>query len=191
MTLLAGFTHPFRDAQYAFRRILKAMSEPGVIVSLPHSPCWGALSPAATAVLLTLVDRETPLWLDPALQDETLLTNLRFHTGALVTERAQADFALLLSVPQVSLAGFPAGDALAPEKSTSIIVEVPSLGGGLPLALSGPGMAEPRGVAPQLPESVLHYLRERPHPFPLGFDFIFTSGESLMALPRTTHVEVS
>lgn len=34
MTLLASFNHPVADAQRAFRRILKAMSEPGVMVSL-------------------------------------------------------------------------------------------------------------------------------------------------------------
>ena len=64
MTLLASFNHPVADAQRAFRRILKAMSEPGVMVSLPLQQGWGALSPAATALLLTLVDQESPVWLD-------------------------------------------------------------------------------------------------------------------------------
>ncbi len=33
MTLLTSFNHPLSDALRAFRRILKAMSEPGVMVS--------------------------------------------------------------------------------------------------------------------------------------------------------------
>ena len=34
MTLETAFTLPVQDAQHSFRRLLKAMSEPGVIVAL-------------------------------------------------------------------------------------------------------------------------------------------------------------
>lgn len=190
MTLLASFNHPVADAQRAFRRILKAMSEPGVMVSLPLAQGWGNLSPAATAVLLTLVDQESTLWIDPQADNETLRSNLRFHTGAPISDRRDAPFALSLAASNPSPSDFAAGDNLAPEKSTTLIIEVPSLNGGLTLRLSGPGLREPRAIAPQLPESVLAYLRNRPHPFPQGVDLIFTCGEAMMALPRTTDVEV-
>ncbi|AJC65883.1 phosphonate C-P lyase system protein PhnH [Dickeya zeae] len=190
MTLLAGFSHPWRDAQYAFRRILKAMSEPGVVVSLDHDNGWEGLSSSATAVVLTLMDRETPLWLDPSLSQEVLLSNLRFHTGVKLVEREAAAFALLPVSRELSLAGFAAGDEMAPENSTTLVLEVPALGGGRALRLSGPGIAEARMIAPQLPASVLDYLEHRPHAFPAGLDFLFTCGNALMALPRTTHVEV-
>lgn len=190
MTLLASFTHPVADSQRAFRRILKAMSEPGVMVSLPSLPAWGTTSVAATAVLMTLVDRETPLYLDPTLSDEALLANLRFHTGAPVTGETDAPFALLHGKSAPGLHHFSPGDNFSPEKSTTIIIEVPGLNGGLTLRLNGPGLMETRAIAPQLPESVLRYLRERPHRFPQGIDLIFTCGENMMALPRTTYVEV-
>lgn len=190
MTLLASFNHPVADAQYAFRRILKAMSEPGVMVALPLKHGWGVISPAATAVLLTLVDGETPLWLDGALCDETLLSNLRFHTGAAVTDSHQAPFALLHARSDIDPQQFAAGDNLSPEKSTTVIIEVPSLNGGLTLRLRGPGLMETRAIAPQLPEKMLKFLRQRTQVFPQGIDLIFTCGEAMMALPRTTHVEV-
>ncbi|MCG7365623.1 phosphonate C-P lyase system protein PhnH [Pantoea sp. ACRSH] len=190
MTLLASFNHPVADAQRAFRRILKAMSEPGVMVSLPLAQGWGALSPAATAVLLTLVDQESPLWIDPQVDNAILRSNLRFHTGAPLSESRDAPFALSHAASSPRPAAFAAGDNLAPEKSTTLIIEVPSLNGGLTLRLSGPGLRETRAIAPQLPESVLDYLRNRPHPFPQGVDLIFTCGEAMMALPRTTRVEV-
>ncbi|ECC7020622.1 carbon-phosphorus lyase subunit PhnH, partial [Salmonella enterica] len=41
-----------------------------------------------------------------------------------------------------------------------------------------------------LPDCLLHELTERPHPFPLGVDLLLTCGERLLAIPRTTHVEV-
>ncbi|WP_313384001.1 phosphonate C-P lyase system protein PhnH [Pantoea sp.] len=190
MTLLASFNHSVADAQRAFRRILKAMSEPGVMVSLPLAQGWGALSPAATAVLLTLVDQESPLWIDPQVDNPILRSNLRFHTGAPLSESRDAPFALSHAASSPRPAAFAAGDNLAPEKSTTLIIEVPSLNGGLTLRLSGPGLRETRAIAPQLPESVLDYLRNRPHPFPQGVDLIFTCGEAMMALPRTTRVEV-
>lgn len=190
MTLLASFNHPVADAQQAFRRILKAMSEPGVMVSLPLQHGWGSISPAATAVLLTLVDRETPLWLDQALHHETLLANLRFHTGAALTESHQAPFALLHARSDIDPQRFASGDNQSPEKSTTVIIEVPSLNGGLTLRLRGPGLMETRAIAPQLPEAMLQFLRQRPQRFPEGVDLIFTCGEAMMALPRTTQVEV-
>lgn len=190
MTLLASFNHPVTDAQYAFRRILKAMSEPGAMVSLPMQHGWGTISPAATAILLTLVDRETPLWLDAALHDEILLDNLRFHTGAALTENSDAPFALLHARSDIDPHRFAPGDNLTPEKSTTVIIEVPALNGGLTLRLRGPGLMETRAIAPQLPESLLQALRQRQQCFPQGIDLIFTCGETMMAIPRTTHVEV-
>lgn len=190
MTLLASFSHPVADAQRAFRRILKAMSEPGVMVSLPLLPAWGRISPAATAVLMTLVDRETPLWIDSAFSDEALLSNLRFHTGAPVTASTDAPFALLHAQSATRIDQFSPGSDLAPEKSSTLIIEVSALSGGLTLRLRGPGLMERRAIAPQLPESVLSYLRHRAHHFPQGIDLIFTCGENMMALPRSTVVEV-
>jgi alpha-D-ribose 1-methylphosphonate 5-triphosphate synthase subunit PhnH len=190
MTLLASFNHPVADAQRAFRRILKAMSEPGVMVSLPLQQGWGDLSPAATAVLLTLVDQESALWLDSRIDNDVVRNNLRFHTGVPIVDERDAPFALTHAATNPDPALFAAGDNMSPEKSTTLIVEVPALNGGLTLRLSGPGLREPRAIAPQLPEAILHYLRERPHPFPQGVDLIFTCGEAMMALPRTTDVEV-
>lgn len=190
MTLLASFNHPVADAQRAFRRILKAMSEPGVMVSLPLQQGWGDLSPAATAVLLTLVDQESALWLDNRIDNEVVRSNLRFHTGVPIVDERDAPFALTHAAANPDPALFASGDNMSPEKSTTLIVEVTSLSGGLTLRLSGPGLRESRAIAPQLPQAILHYLRERPHPFPQGVDLIFTCGEAMMALPRTTDVEV-
>ena len=82
------------------------------------------------------------------------------------------------------------GTAVAPEAGATLILQVVSLSGGRMLRLTGAGIAEERMIAPQLPECILHELTERPHPFPLGIDLILTCGERLLAIPRTTHVEV-
>lgn len=44
MTLETAFILPVQDAQHSFRRLLKAMSEPGVIVALHQLKRGWALS---------------------------------------------------------------------------------------------------------------------------------------------------
>lgn len=78
------------DAQQSFRRLLKAMSEPGVIVSLHQlSRGWLPLNLASTSVLLTLADNDTPVWLSGALLNDIASQNLRFHTNAQLVDQPQ------------------------------------------------------------------------------------------------------
>ena len=193
MTLETAFTLPVQDAQHSFRRLLKAMSEPGVIVALHQlKHGWQPLNVATTSVLLTLADNDTPVWLSNALHNDIVSQSLRFHTNApLVEQPQQATFAVssdTISSEQLNV--LCEGSAVAPETSATLIVQVPSLSGGRMLRLTGAGIAEERMIAPQLPNCILHELTERPHPFPLGVDLILTCGERLLAIPRTTHVEV-
>ncbi|WP_145525160.1 phosphonate C-P lyase system protein PhnH [Yersinia vastinensis] len=192
MTILSHFDHPVDDAQHAFRRILKALSEPGVLVSLPHSMGWQPLTPAATSILLTLADQETPLYLEAPLNSDSVQQNLRFHTGApLVASSSDSSFALFSNaITEKQIANCPVGSELSPEHSATVIVQVDSLHQGVPLRLHGPGIEHRRIVAPKLPTSVLNYLLNRPAAFPAGVDFLLTCGENLMAIPRTTYVEV-
>lgn len=92
-----GLADPTHDSQRLFRGILEAFAHPGSIVGLPQPPEGvDRLSSAATAFLLTLVDRDTPLWLEPGLDSDAIRSFVRFHAGApIVTAKADALFALL------------------------------------------------------------------------------------------------
>ena len=71
MTLETAFMLPVQDAQHSFRRLLKAMSEPGVIVALHQlKRGWQPLNIATTSVLLTLADNDTPVWLSAPLSND-------------------------------------------------------------------------------------------------------------------------
>ncbi|MFC0224953.1 phosphonate C-P lyase system protein PhnH [Serratia aquatilis] len=191
MTLLAGFNQPIEQSQQAFRLILKALSEPGVAVNLQSGPAWGALNAASTAVLLTLADQETPLYLCASLSSEQVLTNTRFHTGAPLATQ-QEDICLALYDHQLQaedLAALPHGSEISPEFSATLVVQISALAGGNPLRLSGPGVEKYREVSPLLPPALLDYLLDRPQRFPLGLDILLTCGERLLAIPRTTRVE--
>ncbi|OAT27587.1 PhnH family protein [Buttiauxella brennerae ATCC 51605] len=193
MTLMTAFNLPVQDAQQSFRRLLKAMSEPGVIValhSLQHG--WKPLNIASTSVLLTLADNDTPVWISDALTNDVALQNVRFHTNSSISlTPEQAQFAVADSaITADQLNALAQGTDVAPDTSATLILQVPSLSGGRMLRLTGAGIREERMIAPQLPDCVIHELTERPHPFPLGIDLILTCGERLLAIPRTTHVEV-
>ena len=96
MTLETAFMLPVQDAQHSFRRLLKAMSEPGVIVALHQlKRGWQPLNIATTSVLLTLADNDTPVWLSTPLNNDIVNQSLRFHTNApLVSQPEQATFAV-------------------------------------------------------------------------------------------------
>lgn len=193
MTLQIAFLSPVQDAQQSFRYLLKATSEPGVIVSLNQlKQGWLPLEQATTCVLLTLADRDSSVWLSASLRNDLVSHNLRFHTGVQPVEQpCQAVFAVTdhhLSTEQ--LKGFSTGSNLSPETAITLIVQLPSLSGGRMLRLTGPGIADERMIAPELPASLLQHLIEHPYVFPQGIDLILTCGERLLAIPRTTHVEV-
>ena len=108
--LAPGLADPGHDAQRLFRAVLDAFAHPGRIADLPDPPAGpGTISPATAAYLLTLVDRDTPLWLAPAFDQPTVRDFIRFHAGApIVAQRADAVFAVLAH-DSASLDGFDIG----------------------------------------------------------------------------------
>ncbi len=170
--------HP-TDSAVAFRAIMEAMARPGTLRTVAAAAPDG-LSPAAAAVLLVLADPTTPVWTSSA-QDW-----LVFHTGAPVARtRAEAAFAVGTWDDLAPLAGWAIGTPDYPDRSTTLIVEVPTLEG--PGArLTGPGIAsEARLPLPDPPA-----LAANAALYPLGVDLILTCGARLAALPRSTHIHL-
>lgn len=193
MTLTTDIPSTLHDAQQSFRRLLKAMSEPGVIVSLSQvSHGWQPLGVATSSLLLTLADSATPVWLSPRFANDMVRQNLRLHTSAPLCETPEeAVFAVADATLSVdALNALSQANAGAPESRTTLIMQVASLSGGRMLRLTGAGIYEERMVAPQLPQDVTDELAERLHPLPLGFDLILTCGDRLLAIPHATHLEM-
>lgn len=187
-----GLADPSHDAQRLFRAVLDAFSHPGRIVALPDAPAGvGPLSAAATAFVLTLVDRDTPLFLAPAFDVAPVRDFARFHTGApIVPREADALFALLTPDRTPLLDGFAIGSDPYPDRSATLIVDVPSLAGGAPRTLRGPGIETRTEVAiAGLPDSFWTEWAANHALFPCGVDVVFTTGTELLALPRSIVVE--
>lgn len=177
-----GFPDPPIDASFAFRAVMNAMARPGQIVTIEGARPPAPLSVAAGAVLLTLCDPETPVFLGQRHNTAAVRAWITFHTGAPFVAADQAMFALgdWLDLPRDR---FSVGTAQYPDRSATLIVESTDLSNAGSV-LSGPGIADQVHFA--LPETAAFQANARL--FPLGLDFIFTSGGRLAALPRTTRV---
>ena len=141
---LPGFADPVGEAQATFRAVLDAMARPGRLHRAGERLTAPApLDRATAAVLLTLVDNETPLWLDPAAA--AARDWLAFHCGAAIVDAPdEAAFALALSLPDLDSAA--GGPHEAPESSATLILQVAALGTGARYRLSGSGPARTRAA---------------------------------------------
>ncbi|CAM5459068.1 hypothetical protein FALB51S_03082 [Frigidibacter albus] len=139
--LSGGFADTAREAARAFRASLDAMARPGtlhdVTGALPPAP----LSPAAGALVLTLADTTTGLHLAPSHDTPALRGWITFHTGAPLVGPEAAVFALGTWDSLQPLDRFPIGRADYPDRSATLIVEMPSLEAS-GARLTGPGIKD-------------------------------------------------
>jgi alpha-D-ribose 1-methylphosphonate 5-triphosphate synthase subunit PhnH len=185
-----GFANGVQDAQTTFRAVLRALAEPArpetIDVELPDN----GLPLAATAILLSVVDNETPLWLSPAVADR-IRHYLRFHTGVVFVDHPhQAAFAYAPSVDTLpDLALFSPGTAISPETSTTVMVGVEDFVSGTQALLDGPGFDSPRTLAPAgFDRSRWEEVVRNAERFPVGIDLLLICRNDVVGLPRSTTV---
>jgi len=185
MSLTAGFADPARDGARAFRQVLDAMAHPGRIVTLAGPSAPPPCSDAAATALLTLVDSTTPLHLAGAHDCAALRAWVAFHLGAPLCAPQDAAFALGSWPALGLLTAYPQGTPEYPDRSATLIVECPDLRNA-GTRLTGPGIETEAWLS--LPDVAA--LQANAAQFPLGCDLLFTSGQRLAALPRSTKLEV-
>ena len=193
-----GFADPVFDAQSSFRAILDAMAHPGRIVRLPAlSSAAPPLTPAAAACALTLLDFETPVWLDPTMTTPEVLAFLRFHCGCLIIgDPAAAAFALIADAAAMpDLSSFRIGDEAYPDRSATLIAQVRTLREGhalegeIALTLRGPGIRESAQFSVAgLPDDFAAHWANNHALYPLGADVILVARDRAVALPRSVAI---
>jgi alpha-D-ribose 1-methylphosphonate 5-triphosphate synthase subunit PhnH len=194
--LPAGFSDKVLSAQSTFRSVMDAMARPGSIqriVAAPGTP--GSLMTGTAAIALTLFDHDTPLWLDGGLSaNSDVLSWLRFHTGAPVTEDASAASFALIADPDAlpPLSRFSLGTNDYPDRSTTLIVQIESLGTGPSFELRGPGIDGVTTLQATIrPADLMERLRINESSFPRGIDVLLVAGNAVVAIPRTTRIAVT
>ncbi|WP_163132559.1 phosphonate C-P lyase system protein PhnH [Agarivorans sp. Alg241-V36] len=192
-----GFSHSVHNAQHCFRQILKALSEPGHQVELDKHQGFAPLNAAASQVIMSLCDQQTTVYLSPALGDSTTSNieqawhNLSFHNGVMAATLNQADFAVVSASENLNFRQLKAGSDESPEHSLSLIVQSTGFNQGPRFRLSGPGVKQPREIQlGELSDSIINYLLKPCHRYPLGIDFMFCHQQSLLAISRTSKLEL-
>jgi alpha-D-ribose 1-methylphosphonate 5-triphosphate synthase subunit PhnH len=195
--LTAGFPDPVHDAQACFRAVMNALARPGSHQNVtsaglePPKP----LTPTAAAIALTLLDYDTPVWLDrPLMASEPVKAFLRFHTGALiVTEPIEAAFAIVSDPAHlIPLASFNQGSAEYPDRSTTIILTGQRFKNAQSATLAGPGIKDTTTLATgPVPPVFWEHVISNNKQFPRGIDLIFAGETKIAALPRSTRICIS
>ena len=177
-----GFAQAPIEAARAFRAIMEVMARPGEIRQVSGAVPPAPLSPAAGALMLTLCDTDTGVFLAPSQALPDVVAWLRFHTGApLVTpEAARCLFGTWAELRDLPVA---LGTPEYPDRSATLVVELPMLAP-RGATLRGPGVRESALLS--LPETAAFQMNNAR--YPLGFDCFFTCGSHIAALPRSTEV---
>ena len=184
--LAGGFDNPATQSAHAFRSVMEAMARPGRIQNIQGAMPPAPLSVAAGTVLLTLCDTDTPVYLAGKADTDDVRKWLAFHTGAPLSGPSHAMFAVGDWDALMPLSGYPVGTPEYPDRSTTLIVECDELEAD-GATLRGPGIKSEATLS--LPET--RAFQSNRALFPLGLDFIFTCGDRLAALPRSTEVSRS
>ncbi|PRD44905.1 phosphonate C-P lyase system protein PhnH [Phyllobacterium phragmitis] len=192
-TLDGGFAQPVFDAQATFRAIMDAMARPATITPVfPRAVPPAPLQPLTGAVACTLIDADTPVWLDPALGgSEALRAWLAFHTNARFADApAGTAFALVANPAAMPpLDHFAQGTQEYPDRSATLVLQIESFEGGVPLTFHGPGIEGTASIAPfGLPSDFADQWNENISRFPRGVDLILIAGEAIACLPRSARL---
>jgi alpha-D-ribose 1-methylphosphonate 5-triphosphate synthase subunit PhnH len=193
--LPAGFADKVLSAQSTFRSVMGAMARPGSLqqaVAAVGTP--GPMMHGTAAIALTLFDHDTPIWLDAEMSGTSEVAKwLKFHSGApVVDDPAICSFALIgngAALPDLS--NFSFGTNEYPDRSTTLILQVDSLKHGSAYELRGPGIDGTASLRAMIaPADLFDRLALNETMFPRGIDVVLVSGETIVAIPRTTRLAV-
>ena len=182
-SLIGGFEDRPRDAASAFRAIMTALAHPGQPQTVHWTSPPKGLSRAAGALVLTLCDAETPLYLAPSHDTEALRQWITFLTSAPFVERDRAMFALGVWDDLGPLTDYPIGTSEFPERGTTFIVD----GSSRTQAVQAHGPGIKTSVSFHVPN--LYALQLNAALFPQGHDFFFCRADQLIGLPRSTQLQ--
>lgn len=181
---------PVIENQAAFRAVMDCMASPGWIKTLACVDAPLPLMAGTAAIVRSLVDYETPVWLDGGLAEAAVAEWIRFQTGAaVVADPQQAAFAFIgdgAGLPD--LAAFSPGSGDYPDRSATLVVQVAGFSGAT-FSLTGPGIQTERMLAAEpLPDDFADRWAANQALFPRGIDLLLVAGDRVAALPRTVRV---
>ena len=191
--LPAGFADKVLSAQSTFRSVMDAMARPGSvqrIAAVAGTP--DTMMRGTAAIALTLFDHDTPVWLDEGMAATPDAAKwLKFHTSApVIADSSISGFALVGAPEKLpALDRFAFGSNEFPDRSTTLILQVESLTGGVVVELRGPGIDGAATLRASIqPRDLFERLAVNATLFPRGIDVVLVHDDSIVAIPRTTRL---
>ncbi|WP_020008158.1 phosphonate C-P lyase system protein PhnH [Salinicoccus albus] len=176
--------------QQHYRELVDLYSRPGEIrISGFDTSNYSTFSDSTLATVLTLFDNEVS-FSTSLKQDAEEFSTL---TGAHCTENLDAEFVVVKAgeLTEKIFHEAAVGTLGSPEQSTTLIIEVPSIGEGQKYALRGPGIKDINTLEMTIDAGWMALRSEKCLEFPLGIDLIIADQDNqLCVIPRTTKVEV-
>ncbi|MGB0659494.1 MAG: phosphonate C-P lyase system protein PhnH [Mangrovicoccus sp.] len=166
-----------RRANAGFEALLWGFARPGRICQLPAN--------GEDSLIEALIDRECSVYCaDPLLMAKIM------HQGAQICDPAQADHLFLGALSDLDiLRQLRLGSDLYPDEGATVILRA-GFGSGPLLRLTGPGVDGAVEIAVAgLPDGFWS-LRAAMIRYPMGFELVLLDGDRLIALPRSTQVEM-
>lgn len=180
------------DAQRVFRVVMNAMAHPGRVADLDSLPSPPApLNRIASAISLSLLDFDTPVWLDTSTSSAAI-SYMRFHTGCLMVEHPETAQFVIITDPAAMppLSRLQIGTNDRPDRSATVLLQVADLSENGGWRLSGPGIDGTQRLSIDVPGIDLRPIfQENQRLFPCGVDTILCARRRLTAIPRTTRIE--
>lgn len=173
------------NSSFAFRSLLNATSYPGRSYNTNNLIKPNGLSNAAATILITLCDNENNVYLSNELNVEEIRNWIIFHTGANITNKENADFAVGKWEHLLPLDNFKIGTSEYPDKSSTLIIEESNFKK-VKCNISGPGIRNKLQIHLPNPELI---IKNNCH-YPLGIDFYFANNLEIYSIPRSTKIEV-
>jgi alpha-D-ribose 1-methylphosphonate 5-triphosphate synthase subunit PhnH len=189
---------PVRDAQRTFRVLLDAMARPGTVTRLPVAASDAPVNPWLAAALVTLLDHEVSLALEPFERGDSLELFVRQRTAVGSATADAADFVVAAwdHLDSQLPARLRQGSLAYPNDSATLVILVPTLDqaapAGLELALAGPGVPAGHTVRIGGLSAELFEARDDAAEYPCGIDMMLIDPDGrVAALPRSTAIRIA
>ncbi len=165
-----------------FRSILFATSYPGSIETLKNIDPPSNMFSASCSIIKTFCDSYSNIFLGDDVKNQETIEWIKFNTGANITDKKNANFAIGTWNDLLPLEEFKKGDEQNPDQSCTIICqsqfEKPNA------MITGPGIKNSKSIF--LPDREI--IKKNNQQFPLGLDFYFVDNEKFYSIPRSLKI---
>ena len=165
-----------------FRSILFATSYPGTIEKLNNINPPSNMFSATCLILKTFCDSYSNIFLGNEVNNSETIEWIKFNTGANITKKSNADYAIGSWKDLIPFDDFKIGDDQNPDQSCTIICqtkfEKPNA------IISGPGIKSSKNIF--LPDREI--IKKNNQQFPLGLDYYFVDKEEFYSIPRSLKI---